>query len=386
MRNELIKNTRWNDIMSKISISQCKSYDIGSVETAVNQCLDHLGGLSKFIKKDDTVLIKPNILLAKKPEEAITTHPAVIEAIIKAVKEVGAVPYVGDSPGGFVGNVGQHWQITGIEEVCKRLDVEILNFEASGVYEREIDGFKYHVAKPVLDMDFVINVPKIKTHGLTTFTCAIKNMYGAIPGLIKINYHKEAPKPHEFSSLCVDIFSLTKPDLNIVDGIIGMDGAGPSAGKPKELGLVLASTDGVALDSYICHILGKNPQEVPTNKIAHERGLGEIEIKNMDVLGYVPKPRDDFKWPSSMGSTNMIPRFLLKRLMKFLWKRPAIKKEKCTNCKTCVKSCPVTALKAGMEIPEFNYPECINCLCCIEMCPEKAVYQEKSLLAKMISQ
>jgi len=371
--------------MAKISISKLDSYEIELIQKAVNQSLDNLGGLAKFIKKYDTVLIKPNILLAKRPEEAITTHPAVINAIIKAVKDVGAVPYVGDSPGGFVGNVDRHWEITGIEEVCNRLDVEILNFEASGVYEKELNGFKYHIAKPVLDADFVINVPKIKTHGLTTFTCALKNMYGAIPGLTKINYHKESPKPYEFSSLVVDIYNLTKPDLNIVDGIIGMDGNGPSSGNPKELGLILASTDGVALDSYICYILGKDPQKVNTNQIAYERGLGELEIDNIDVLGYVPQPRYDFKWPSSMASTNMIPRFLLKRLMKFLWKRPAINKERCTNCKTCIKSCPVTALTSGLDIPEFNNSECINCLCCIEMCPEKAIYQDKSLLAKLIS-
>lgn len=178
--------------MTKISISKCGSYNIDEVQKAVDNCLESLGGLSKFIKSGDIVLIKPNILLAKRPEEAITTHPAVIEAIIIALKEVGAVPVVGDSPGGLVGHVIKHWKITGIKEVCKRQDVEILNFESSGVYERKINGNHYHIAKPVLDVDFIINVPKIKTHGLTTLTCAIKNMYGAVPGLTKVNYHKEA--------------------------------------------------------------------------------------------------------------------------------------------------------------------------------------------------
>jgi uncharacterized protein (DUF362 family) len=192
--------------MSKISISRCNSYQIEEVQDAVDKCLEQLSGIDSFIQSEDNVLIKPNILLAKKPEEGITTHPTVIEAVIKAVKSVGAIPFVGDSPGGLVGNVGKHWDITGIEEVCNRLGVEILNFEASGVYEKEINGNTYHIAKPVLDMDFIINIPKIKTHGLTTLTCAIKNMYGAIPGLIKVNYHKEAPKPYEFSGLVVDIF------------------------------------------------------------------------------------------------------------------------------------------------------------------------------------
>lgn len=305
--------------MTKISISQCNSYNIENVQNAVDSCLAELGGISSFIKKGDTVLIKPNILLAKKPEEAITTHPAVIEAIINAVKEAGAIPLVGDSPGGLVGRVIKHWKITGIEEVCNRLDVEILNFESSGVYERKINGNHYHIAKPVLDVDFIINVPKIKTHGLTLFTCAIKNMYGTVPGLTKVNYHKYAPKPSDFASLVVDIYSLSKPGLNIVDGIIGMDGSGPSAGNPKELGMILASNDGVALDSYICYILGKDPMKVSTNKIAYERGLGEAKIDEIKVLGHQVEVRKDFKWPPSITSSiNMIPNFIVKGLMKLV--------------------------------------------------------------------
>lgn len=372
--------------MSRISISKCESYNIDKVTKAVNDCLDNLGGLSSLVKRGDTVLIKPNILLAKKPEEAITTHPALIEAIIIALKEVDAVPVVGDSPGGLVGNVGEHWEITGIREICNHYNVEIVNFEAGGVYKKGIDGNHYHIAKPVLDADLVINVPKIKTHGLTVFTCCIKNMYGAIPGLTKVNYHKKAPKPSDFSSLVVDIFQLAKPQLNIVDGVIGMDGAGPSGGNPKEIGLILASTDGVALDSYICHILGKDPMKVPTNKIAYKRNIGEAHIDKIEIMGHKPDIIDDFKWPPSFSSSlNMVPDFIAKGLMKFYWSRPAIKKDICNNCKSCIKSCPVEAIEAGVNIPEFNYPECINCLCCMEMCPEKAVYLDKSLLARLAS-
>ena len=372
--------------MASVSISKCNSYDIKEVQGAVDSCLDKLGGLSSLIKPDDRVLIKPNILIAKPPEEAVTTHPSLIEAIIIAVKKAGAVPLVGDSPGGLVGNVRGHWKVTGIEEVCNRLNVEILNFESSGVYEKRINGNHYHIAKPVLDADFIINVPKIKTHGLTILTCAIKNMYGTIPGLTKVNYHKEAPKPSDFAELVVDIFALSKPSLNIVDGIIGMDGNGPSAGNPKEMGLILASTDAIAVDSLICQILGKNPLKVPTNKNAYERGLGEADINKIKVLGYQPDVIDDFKWPPNIASSlDMVPSFISKGLMKFWWSRPVIDPEVCTKCGKCVKNCPVEALSAGVKIPEFDYPECINCMCCMEMCPEKAVKLEKSMLSKLLS-
>jgi uncharacterized protein (DUF362 family) len=372
--------------VASVSISKCNSYDTKEVQGAVDSCLDKLGGLSSLIKPDDRVLIKPNILIAKPPEEAVTTHPALIEAIIMAIKKAGAVPLVGDSPGGLVGNVGEHWKVTGIEEVCNRLNVEILNFESSGVYEKRIDESHYHIAKPVLDADFIINAPKIKTHGLTILTCAIKNMYGTIPGLTKVNYHKEAPKPSDFADLVVDIFALSKPGLNIVDGIIGMDGNGPSAGNPKEMGLILASTDAIAVDSLICQILGKNPLKVPTNKNAYERELGEADINKIKVLGYQPDVIDDFKWPPNIASSlDMVPSFISKSLMRFWWSRPVIDPEVCTKCGKCVKNCPVEALSVGVKIPEFDYPECINCMCCMEMCPEKAVKLEKSMLSKLLS-
>jgi len=369
--------------MSKISISECNSYNDEDVQKAVSQCLDHLGGLSSFIKEGDTVLIKPNVLQAKKPEEAITTHPAVMEAIIIEVQKIGATAFVGDSPGGLWLTLGNHWKNTGIGKVCSKYNVEILNFEAAGSYEKEINGNTYYIAKPVLDVDFVINVPKIKTHSLTTFTCAIKNMFGTIPGLMKVNYHKIAPNTNDFSSLIVDIFSLTKPNLNIVDGIIGMEGEGPSGGKPIKLGMVLASTDGVALDTYICHLLGKNPMKVPTNKIAYEKGLGQGNINEIEILGYQAKVRKDFKWPSSLMSS--LPEFLVRGMWGFISQKPVINSKLCTNCKQCIKSCPVEVLTPGVPVPEFNYDKCINCLCCSEMCPQKAIHMKKNLLARLMT-
>jgi len=351
--------------MTSVSISKCNSYDIKEVQNAVDNCLENLCGISSLIKPDDRVLIKPNILLAKAPEEAITTHPSLIEALIKAVKKVDAIPLVGNSPGGLVGNVGRHWEVTGIEDVCNRLDVEILNFEAGGVYKKEINGNQYHIAKPVLDADFIINVPKIKTHSLTMLTCAIKNMYGTVPGLTKVDYHKKAPKPLDLAKIVVDLFALTKPGLNIVDGVVGMEGSGAASGDPRKLGMIIASTDAVAVDSLICHILGEDSL-IPVNKNACDRGLGEADITKIKVLGDRIETIDDFKWHS-------VRIFPLDRIPSL---KPLIDPEICTGCSKCIKSCPMGALSAGTETPQFNYPECITCMCCGEMCPEKAIKLE----------
>ena len=368
-----------------VSISKCNSYDLELVQNAVKSSLDAIGGLSSFVKPGDKVLIKPNMLQAKTPEEAITTHPAVIESVINLVKDVGAIPMVGDSPGGPARGMERFWKVTGMLDVCERTKTSLINFEKSGVYEMERGGKTYHIAKPVIDCDVIINLPKIKTHGLTTFTCAVKNMYGVVPGLRKTEYHKMAPKPSDFAEMVVDIFALAKPQLNIVDGIIGMDGTGPSAGNPKEIGVILASDDSVALDCFICHCLGKDPMKVPSNRIAQEQGLGEGVVENIHVIGEFPVIKD-FKWPPNMaGTMELIPSSIARGLMKLWWSRPSIDPDICTNCNTCVKSCPVDALIKNNPIPEFEYGECINCLCCMEMCPEKAVFEDKSRLYKLIS-
>ncbi|MDI6644840.1 MAG: DUF362 domain-containing protein [Methanobacteriaceae archaeon] len=372
--------------ISKIAISKCTSYDKLKVKKSLYKSLELLGGLSNIIKPDSKVLIKPNILMASSPDACITTHPAVIEAVISALLDVDAIPMVGDSPGGIVkDNVEHYYKATGIYEVCERLDVKLLNFEKEGVYIKKRKNQTYHIAKPVIDCDFLINLPKIKTHGLTIFTSSIKNMYGAIPGLTKTDYHRKAPKPTEFSSRVVDIFALTKPDLNIVDGVVGMEGSGPSNGTPRELGMILVSEDAVALDHYICHVLGKNPKEIPTNRIALHEKLGN-SIENTQILGYNPEILTDFKWPYNIYYTlDRFPSSLARALIRLWWTRPAISKKRCINCKICLESCPVDALKDGVIIPEFDYSKCINCLCCMEMCPNGAVHQDKSFLYKITS-
>jgi uncharacterized protein (DUF362 family)/NAD-dependent dihydropyrimidine dehydrogenase PreA subunit len=370
---------------TQVSVVKCPTYSLEDVYKAVLESVNAIGGPKSFMKPGDKVLIKPNMLQAKSPDEAITTHPAVVEAVINMVKDVGAIPMVGDSPGGPAGGMDRFWEVTGFSKAAKKTDTELVNFEKTGSYKRTRNNIDYRIAMKVLDADIIINLPKIKTHGLTIFTCAVKNMYGVVPGLIKTEYHKNAPNPSKFAEYVVDIYALTKPQLNIVDGIIGMDGTGPSSGNPKNLGMILASTDGVAVDSYICNLLGKDPLKIPTNRIAGEQGLGESDINRIDIIG-TPEVVNDFKWPPNISSSlDRIPPSIARGLMKFFWSRPAIDSDICTNCSICVKSCPVDALIENSSYPEFEYGECINCLCCMEMCPEKAVFEEKSRLSRFIS-
>jgi uncharacterized protein (DUF362 family)/Pyruvate/2-oxoacid:ferredoxin oxidoreductase delta subunit len=375
---------------ARLALTECHSYQVEELEQALLECLNLLGGMGAYVNPGDKVLLKPNLLQAKPPEEYITTHPSIVEAVINLVRDAGGIPMVGDSPGALERGMEKFWRVTGMLEVCQRLNVELVNFETSGSYLKKVDGKEYYIAKPVLDADLIINLPKIKTHGLTLFTCCVKNLYGTVPGFTKVEYHKQAPKPSNFSELVVDIYSIIQPCLHIVEGVVGMEGAGPSSGDPRELGMILAGNDGVALDSYICYLLGRNPMEIPTNRIAYDKGLGEAEIDKIEVIGEPPLI-ENFKWPPKLAYTlEMIPGPIARGLMKLWWSRPAINPEKCSKCQKCMKSCPTHALKkpTNLEkayIPEFDYGDCINCLCCMEMCPEKAVYQDKSFIYKLTS-
>jgi len=369
--------------MTKISVIKCSSYQLDEIRAAVRRSLDLLGGVSRFVRPGNKVLLKPNLLSAQSPEQAITTHPAVVEAVIELVKEAGGVPLLGDSPAGAIKSLEELWSTTGMLEVCHRHQVELVSFESSGVYQREFGGRRYHIAKPVLDADVIINLPKLKTHSLTVMTGAVKNVYGVIPGLKKSMYHKQAPKPWEFSRLLVDIYALAKPHLNIVDAVTGMEGFGPSAGRPRQLGLILAGSDGVAVDAWAAHLLGRKPLDIPTTKIAYRQNLGEADLSRIEALGDDFKPLNDFVWPPNWFYS-FIPGFLARYAARLFWMRPAIDPAKCTNCGYCVESCPVSALASAGPVPEFNYKICINCLCCSEVCPQHAVYQKRSPVARLV--
>lgn len=204
--------------MKGIAVSECHSYDPEEVRESVTECIELLGGARRFASSGDRVLLKPNMLMAASPERHVTTHPSVIEAVAEVFLDLGAEVSIGDSPGGSFRNIERFWRATGILDVCRRLDIEPLNFEASGSY---IMGSGYPISRPVVDSDLVVNLPKLKTHSMTIFTCAVKNMYGAVPGFGKADYHREHPRPSEFARRLLEIYLLTEPALTWLMGLSG---------------------------------------------------------------------------------------------------------------------------------------------------------------------
>ena len=370
---------------SEVVILRCRGYNRKKVFDAVTHAFELLGGLSKYVQPGQKVLLKPNMLSAKKPSKAVTTHPIVLEAVIELVKSVGGVVWVGDSPSGAIKGVKRCWENTGFLEVAEKTGVKLINFEAGGTVLKKVNGKNFHIAKAVLEADVVINLPKFKTHGLTLYTGAIKNLFGTLPGFQKAEFHKLYPHPQSFSECLVDILSIVKPSLHLMDAILGMEGDGPATGDKRKTGLILASEDAVALDSVASFLMGFKENEIDVVSIAGIRGLGENTLSRINILGESLNSAQipDFSLPSNR-LIKLVPEFLMKWVGKFIWVRPESKKELCTGCKICAESCPVYAIEMKDGHPVFDYGTCINCLCCNESCPESAIVQKLSWLAKRI--
>lgn len=371
---------------AKVALVRCESYDSDAVARAIREALGLVGGLRQVVSSGQNVLLKPNLLSAKAPERAITTHPGVLAAVAAAVRAAGGRPSVGDSPGGAVRGIERVWRNTGMLEMSETAGVPLVNFEASGSVELRGRLRTYMVARPVVDADVVINVPKLKTHVLTAYTGCVKNMYGAIPGFGKGRLHSVAPRPVPFSRIVVDVYSLVRPALHVMDAVVAMEGDGPSGGRPRHVGALLVGTDGVAVDAVAAQMIGFREGRVPTIAWAAELGLGTAKLSEIEVVGEDPASFDltGFELPSS-GVLNFIPTFVVRALKPWIWVRPEMSAEwgcRGEACGLCVKSCPVDALLMTEAGPVADGEACVECLCCHEVCPENAVRVRLSWLAR----
>jgi uncharacterized protein (DUF362 family)/Pyruvate/2-oxoacid:ferredoxin oxidoreductase delta subunit len=370
---------------TKVAVLSCSSYDPAILQIKIAEALNLLGGLDKYVRPGMKVLLKPNLLSAKEPSRAITTHPEIVAAVAREVRKLGADVKVGDSPGGAKRGVRRVWENTGMLAMAEREKIELVNFEAGGVVRFKVRDRQYFLAKEAVEADLIINLPKLKTHILTLMTGGVKNMFGLIPGFRKGEYHKEAPRPDDFAQIVVDILSLRPPALTILDAILSMEGDGPSSGSPRWTNLILASPDPVAVDAVASEIIGLIPNQVPTTRIASDSGLGIGWAEALEILGEnlneVRIP--DFKLTSNR-KMELLPAVLTKFLGQYIWVRPAIEGKSCNSCNVCASSCPTGALQASENhaTPHFDYKTCINCWCCHELCPSKSVYVNQSWLAK----
>ncbi|MCX5703185.1 MAG: DUF362 domain-containing protein [Candidatus Omnitrophica bacterium] len=368
---------------SKVSIAKCSDYTPALVQEATRKAIDALGGISNFIKAQSRVLVKPNLLMAKEPEFGVDTHPEVLRAVIKLLKEIGCKILVGDGPsvwGNQVGNVGEVYRRSGTERVCQEEGVTLVRFEKRRWRK------KFPLTTVLDECDYLISIPKFKTHDLTILTAAIKNLFGLIPGTYKTELHKKYSDPNDFANMLVDIYEEAPPTLSIVDGIVAMEGDGPATGgRLRNAGLLLASVDAVALDSVLALIMGINPRDILTTKAAASRGLGEADINSITILGekleeVIERP---FKLPS--GSIyQRIPRPIIELAKKLIRFYPKVYHRNCILCEACLKACPPRMISIKSKRIVIDYSGCISCFCCQEACPSNAIRIKKSVMAKLV--
>lgn len=368
---------------TKVSIVRCNSYSPDLIQEKVRQSIDLIGGIASFIKPRSRVLVKPNLLMAKAPVFGITTHPEVVRAVVKILKSINCNVFVGDGPsvwGKQAENLNDVYQQTGIKRICEEEQVELVSFEHKRWRK------KFPLTTWLDNCEYLVNLPKFKTHNYMLLTGAIKNLFGLIWGVYKTELHKKFFDPDDFSKILVDIYQEARPALNIVDGVIAMEADGPAtSGKLREVNLLFAGSDAVAVDSILAVVMGLKPFDVLPIKEAAKRGLGQADIKNIMVLGenLSEVVREPFILPATSLIHKLAP-FILKIAKRFIKYYPCVIYSNCIKCAACISACPNNTIymKDGRVI--FDYSKCVSCFCCQEFCPAAAIKVRKSAFAKLI--
>lgn len=365
--------------MSKVVIQECKDYATENLIYKLNQGMEKIGGWSSIVKSGDIVLLKINLIGPKTSESAAITHCEFVRALARILKSLECTVWIGDSSGGAIAGIaptGQSFKVSGIERVANEEGAIIKNFDSEGVIEihpKSKPGDKMYIAKPIFDADVVINLPKLKTHSAAMYTGALKNVFGCIPGLRKAKYHKEAPSQADFGEMISDIHESTNFQLHIMDGIISMQGEGPTAGEVYKANKILISKDPLSLDVVAMNMIGMEVEDVPIVATAKKRGVGQGCLDDIIIEGdYSTIPRlHGYKLPKKFRTTKKRNSKAVIKVIDFFKTRPVIDTKKCKNCNMCVDSCPVIAI--NRETKKINYKECIECMCCHELCVHEAV-------------
>ncbi|MBN1916475.1 MAG: DUF362 domain-containing protein [Verrucomicrobia bacterium] len=379
-----------------VAIVRCDQYTHDALRAAIRRGFDLLGGAARFIRHGESILLKPNMLAADLPERCVTTHPTVLGAAIQCCREAGARVAVGDSPA--LSRQSTVARTSGLGEAAAAYGVEMTDFSAARTvsFREGVQNKQFTVAGAALEADGIINLCKLKTHGLTRLTGAVKNVFGCVVGLEKAKFHMRLPDPDLFGRMLVDLVRLLKPRLHIMDAVMAMEGNGPRGGQPRHVGLLLMSADPVALDATASRLIGLDPAFVPTNAAGEAAGLGVMQADLIEIVGerladVAVKGFDVVaKRPSIMPK-----RGIMRLLRDHVVPRPVIVPERCIRCGQCVDVCPTDPKSVDWadgeggapdrtRPPRHHYPTCIRCYCCQELCPESAIVIKTPLLGRLI--
>ncbi len=361
--------------MTKVFVRKA-AYKAGILQPMIREMLDSQG--PDWISPGMRVVVKPNMLLPARPDQAIVTNPLIVRLVVDYLLDKGAQVQVSDSPP--VGSFRKLVRESGYDLILEGLDVALKPFEGSVQVDIGEPFGKIEIARDAMEADLVINLAKLKSHAQMYLTLGVKNIFGTIVGLRKPEWHMRAGVDRVlFAKLLVQIYQAVSPGFTIVDGILALEGQGPAkSGSPRELGLLIGGASAHAVDKTICTLLGLDPQELLTYNLARQLGFfdGEVHVNgNLHIV-------DDYRFPE-LNSLSMGPESLNRFMRKYVIQKPVVDNDKCKLCGECWKICPAEVISHNTKGIQFDYDKCIRCYCCLEVCLHGAICAKEPLLGKL---
>ncbi len=368
--------------MSTVTLRRCLSYE--KAKDAVARSIEDLGGIDVFVSPGDSVLLKPNMLGAYDPTRAVTTHPSVVQAVAELVLDCRGKPFISDSPGldPFHFTASK----TGIGQIGSRLGIPVspLTESIPAPIGKGSPFRRIEISRQALEADRIINIPKLKTHCQMTLTMGVKNLFGTVVSQRKAEWHyKVGLNRDRFARLLLEIWACLRPGLTVLDGIIGMEGRGPSNGRPRNFGLIAASDDALSMDMVLAPMMGVPLEKYPLYRAAAEAGMAP---NPSSVVGDLPpNPFSPIVDLPNSDSIRLLPSWMDRLGREVLASRPVQDKGKCIRCGKCSRICPADALKLdSLGNLNFDYNRCIRCYCCHEMCPADAIDLKKGVILRIL--
>ena len=375
--------------MYDCAIVGCSGYEESLVHSALEEAINAIDGLD-FVKEGMKIVIKPNLVSFKKPEEAATTHPSLLKALVKMLLERGASVVIGDSPGGpnstFVLNrVYTATGMTELEELGAVLNRDITEISEDYPEGKALTRITY--TKYLKDCDAIIDFCKLKSHGMMGMSAAVKNLYGVIPGLLKPQMHYQFPNESDFAEMLIDLNEFFKPKLTICDAVVGMEGNGPLNGRARKVGAIIAARRTYDCDLVGAELIGMDIEGLPSLRAAYNRGLAKKSWRELSIYGNVEDfAVKDFEAPPVRGLKFMRKgTFLHFVSSKALAQKPALKAKLCVGCGECARMCPAKAIEIKNKKAIIDRKKCIRCFCCQEFCPKAAMVVHRPIAAKVLN-
>ncbi len=369
----------------RVSLRAQGDYRRETLEAALSDLLAPLGGMEAFVRPGQRVLVKPNLLSAKGPDKAVTTHPELVRAVVRLAQQAGGRIAVGDSPG--IGSPQAVAKACGILQICEETGADFAPFtESVKVRPRGSTFQELEVARDIIEAEVILNLPKLKTHQMMGLTCAVKNLFGAVVGMRKPRLHLQAGTNKAFFALMLlELAEHIAPALNIVDAVVGMEGNGPGSGDPVQIGALLAGADPLAVDAVALALLGLPTEACWTQQVARQSGRPGSLLHEVEVCGPEPAALRPARFrPAQATDVNFgLPPFLKHSLKRSLTALPAVDSQRCVACGLCVKHCPPAAMGITAKQLQIDLNACIGCFCCQELCPHGAILTRQGLLLRL---